>query len=300
MKKYLLLIFVLIFVSSVYAACTFEDRGVHGVEIDGECHDCNEISDGICPEDFFDPATDWSCEGIDPDCAPGACVNCEDCGAGILDLCDYDKCLSCGNCYFIDGFLVDDCRSCDEITSCPDYLVEGDGITCDNDDCSINCEADPETMLCVPKFDDTQCDVTINSCSDYDENSCYNDPCGFHPYDVDHIFGEGDDVCAWEMDLGECKPAYLCDLDVLVPTVDEAECNSLKEGNCEYDCGSCPCTLISGEAGCPATMDCPPGGAVAGPSYQEPIQAFPIFTWFNLIIASLIIIGFYMFIHKKK
>ena len=42
---------------------------IHGVQIGGDCFNCGDV-DGICPEDFFDPTSGWSCEGIDDDCPP--------------------------------------------------------------------------------------------------------------------------------------------------------------------------------------------------------------------------------------
>ncbi len=53
LKKGVLFIFILFSLSFISAGvCNSTIQGAHGVEIGGDCFDCSEISDGICPEDF--------------------------------------------------------------------------------------------------------------------------------------------------------------------------------------------------------------------------------------------------------
>lgn len=83
MKKILILIFILIFVSSVYAACDNPQSGYTctdatkntecgGIKVEGLCWDCNHLNrDEICPEDFGATCIveDIDCVAPPPDCS---------------------------------------------------------------------------------------------------------------------------------------------------------------------------------------------------------------------------------------
>lgn len=88
MKRFLVIFFVLIFVSSVYGACTPGaittgscNSDCDGIKIEDKCYDCGDNDDGVCPRDFdvnCDSYPDCDCD-IDktkPECG-GAAVGCE-------------------------------------------------------------------------------------------------------------------------------------------------------------------------------------------------------------------------------
>ena len=57
---------LIVMTGCVVAESLCAGRGVHGVEIDGQCFDCDwDLSDGICPEDFGVP--DCTADGGEED-----------------------------------------------------------------------------------------------------------------------------------------------------------------------------------------------------------------------------------------
>lgn len=234
MKRLLILVFVLIFVSVVYAQCPITP-GRHGVEVEGICYDCGEV-DGVCPEDF----------GVD-------------------------------------------CIVCDE-------------------DCEV-CEEPPEEPP-EEEEEPAECDI-IEFCEDYDVDTCTLDPCSIGSGTVDD-YDIGDSVCyvmCTDEDDGVCLEAecvtcpYVCEAcGEIGCAIDEAECDSII-AICESDenCNDCDnLELCEDEAFieyCNSLKE-PEEDVIDYEPYEE--EPFPIFTLFNLILTSFILVGFYVFIHKKR
>ncbi len=257
MKKYFILVFVLIFISSVYAQCgdpqsdydpTYSTASgcnsdcFKGVKIEGKCYDCGYDGDDVCPEDFFDAGTcdtvDCDCIGYenDPKCTGEGfdCSVIEKCEDYDTDTCELDPCPDKTNTDgTINEFIVDD------------ELVEG----------AIG------NVMCMIEPDDI-C-ITCYICEACGSVGCTGDEAGC----IEQQVACGADENEYCNDCDDEELLRLCDDPAFIEY-----CDSLKE----------------------------PLGEEIIDVVEEPIKKFPIFTWFNLIITSLILIGFYIFIHKKK
>jgi len=74
-------------------------------------------------------------------------ANCNACGDGIFNICDYEECLGLGenSCYFVDGTFSNGCYSCEDIKGCVDYPEKG---SCEQDMCGLGCNWDDVLEEC--------------------------------------------------------------------------------------------------------------------------------------------------------
>ncbi len=233
MKRFLVLFFVLIFVSSVYAACTPGtvttapcNAECDGIKIEDKCYDCG-ADDGVCPRDFgvncdsYPDCDDCNIDKTKPECTV-AVAGCTDCSFFDDSLCDSSSCNNI-KCYWfkntllgIDLLAQNYCTYCVSGMTCEDYEFK---VACEKDNCAItNCEWNNTEGCIESTFNADLCGDTP-TCDIYEnEDSCDRDPCevyaqnaldvstGLDDGSID-ISETGVDICSWSLD--KCNDCYL-------------------------------------------------------------------------------------------
>lgn len=287
---------------------------------------CGQFTaDLTCNEKFYNDGVDIQCylknriywSDLCKDCFEG--IDCSYYKDG--ETCAVNSCGISTDCYYSDWFfgLGHKCYECDASTQCDYYIDEDTCVT--RNPCNLNCEWDSGDNECIDKIDgvvpEVNCDV-VNYCSDYVLSStcnldecligCYwseglvSDSCEVcadglvcSDYSVDACLVDPCDVigdCSWDPDTGECEATYTQeDFDNFdsgsVLNIPGCDCSTVKYGECKSGKRS----LKSGSCiGCSAPEFLP----------CKKISKFPAFTNLNILLVSLILIGYYFVKLKKR
>jgi len=233
---------------------------------------CESDGNALEPGEYCDPSGEIFFDGV------GECGDLYEGWEGELicgDNCQID--LIASTCDPIDDLPpgAEECSSCDD---CDDI----DGVDCSFELCTFgcdeNCHYDPGGPFEVCEL----CEEDMD-CGDYgDPRSCSQDVCQANS-------NNGGFSCEWIAESGRC----------------------VENRDCQWDCsevyGACSggfknkqgqCELINGNA-----QEC----NANNPTFQFPARLpcggeerqFPVFTWFNVLISSLLLIGYYTIFRRK-